>query len=575
MKKLFAIVAWGTAVALSLAARPRGAQELVPSGHWVYDALMAVSLESRIVNFADSAPLTVQELSLYLDEIDYDALSDGGKAQYDRIRAYFSESIFSFGSDLISVGVEPSVNPEAFFKTNKNIDWTFDRYSRQPVLSVPLGITVGDWVAMKMDVSLGENKGMALHHDNRTNIPISASEIDVNFPSYGYLSAGARLSEKTGIGVQIALGPQSIGRSLNGSVIMSDYLTGTTTAKLLFYSPNFKYTGAVSEFNVDKYLYTHQFDVRLFQRVTFTALEGVLIYAPLELRFMNPLTIFHGFSPWRDYGDDDGNRNVDDVESHICAYLGLKTEFVPVNGLRFYGMFAMTQFQTPYERSNWPDDKTPNGMGGQLGSEAYIPFREGYLHFALEGYYAQPFLYIKEGPNWTLVRTYSENIGDHALFYEWVGSPFGPDTVSCELTAGYERPGKFSVDAMYLFMARGEYCSGSNAFTDALGWGGTDSVVGEGNRIGKGDDKTDDFKNWVYPRKSQDNWRERRDWVAPTGTPEFVNRLAVRGSWYAKPWLKLTAQPAYVFVFNHGHERGSFEHGFEMAFAVQCSFIRF
>ncbi|MDE6705689.1 MAG: hypothetical protein K2J81_07255 [Treponemataceae bacterium] len=572
MRKTLLAVLWlGFFAVLSLGAVPRGGrrggQELIPSGHWIYDALMAVSLESRTVNFADSAPLTVQELTLYLDEIDYDALSEGGRAQYDRIRAYFAEPVFSFGSDLISAGVEPSVNPEAFFKTNKGIDWTFDRYHRLPLISVPVSITVGDWVAMKVDVSLGENKGAMLHHDNYTNIPSAASEVDVNFPSYGYLSAGARISEKTGIGFQIALGPQSIGRSLNGSVIMSDYLTGTTAAKLLFYSPNIKYTGSVTEFNVDKYLYMHQFDVRLFKRVTFTLLEGVLVYAPLELRFLNPLTIFHGYSPWRDYGDDEGNKDVDDVESHICAYLGLKSEFVPVDGLRFYGMFAMTQFQTPYERSNWPDDKTPNGMGGQLGSEAFVPFRGGYLHFALEGYYAQPFLYIKEGPNWTLVRTYSENIGDHALFYEWVGSPFGPDTVSCELTAGYEKPGVFSVDGMYLFMARGEYCSGSRAFTKELDWGGTDSVVGSGNT-------DDDFKNWIYPRDGQTDWRERRDWITPTGTPEFVNRLAVRGSWYAKPWLKISAQPAYVFVFNHNHERGAFAHGFEMSLGVECSFFR-
>ncbi|MDE5798119.1 MAG: hypothetical protein K2H73_03740, partial [Treponemataceae bacterium] len=63
-------------------------------------------------------------------------------------------------------------------------------------------------------------------------------------------------------------------------------------------------------------------------------------------------------------------------------------------------------------------------------------------------------------------------------------------------------------------------------------------------------------------------------WITPTGTPEFVNRLAVRGSWYAKPWLKISAQPAYVFVFNHNHERGAFAHGFEMSLGVECSFFR-
>ena len=85
MRKTLLAVLWLGMVAVLLPALPRGGrrggQELIPSGHWIYDALMAVSLESRTVNFADSAPLTVQELTLYLDEIDYDALSEGGRAQ--------------------------------------------------------------------------------------------------------------------------------------------------------------------------------------------------------------------------------------------------------------------------------------------------------------------------------------------------------------------------------------------------------------------------------------------------------------------------------------------------------------
>ena len=49
--------------------RSRSAQELIPSGHWIYDSLMAISLEARILNFADSAPLSIQELTTYLNDI--------------------------------------------------------------------------------------------------------------------------------------------------------------------------------------------------------------------------------------------------------------------------------------------------------------------------------------------------------------------------------------------------------------------------------------------------------------------------------------------------------------------------
>ncbi|MBR1536627.1 MAG: hypothetical protein IJ630_06800, partial [Treponema sp.] len=57
----------------------RGAQELLESGHWVYDSLTAISLEAKVLNFSGTAPLTIKQVQLYLDEIDYDSLSDVGR----------------------------------------------------------------------------------------------------------------------------------------------------------------------------------------------------------------------------------------------------------------------------------------------------------------------------------------------------------------------------------------------------------------------------------------------------------------------------------------------------------------
>ncbi|MBQ7538243.1 MAG: hypothetical protein IJT42_04690, partial [Treponema sp.] len=385
--------------------RSRSAQELVPSGHWIYDAMMALSLENRALNFADSAPLSIQELRTYLDEVDYDSLSEAGRSQYDRIERYVADRRFALGSDLISISLEPKFNVSAFYKSNDDIDWVYDRYSREPVFDAPFVISCADYFAMDMEISLGSSKGASLKNDNYSNIPYQTKNMDVNFPYSAYFNTGYKFSEKTGVAFQIQQGSQSIGRTLGGSIIWSDHLTGTTQAKLSAYSPNVKYTATISEFNVDKYMYMHNVEARLFKKFTLGVQEGILVYAPMELRFMNPWTIFHGFSPWRDYGDESGDRSSDDPESHTCAYLGIKAEFTPVKYLRLYGLFAMTQYATPYEKSNWPDSLQPDGLGGQWGAESYIPFREGYLHFGLEASYTQPYLYIKESPNWSLVRT--------------------------------------------------------------------------------------------------------------------------------------------------------------------------
>ena len=536
--------------------RSRSAQELVPAGHWIYDALMALSLENRTLNFADSAPLSIQELFTYLDEIEYDNLSEAGKTQYDRIKAYAGEKRFSIGSDLLSINIEPNFNVSAFYKTNDDIDWVYDRYSREPVFDCPFVIACADYFAMDMEISLGSSKGSSLQNDNYSNIPYQTKNMDVNFPYSAYFNTGYKFTEKTGVAFQIQQGSQSIGRTLGGSIIWSDHLTGTTQAKLSAYSPNVKYTATISEFNVDKYMYMHNIEARLFKKFTLGVQEGILVYAPMELRFMNPWTIFHGFAPWRDYGDESGDRSSDDPESHTCAYLGIKAEFTPVKYLRLYGLFAMTQYATPYEKSNWPDSLQPDGLGGQWGAESYIPFREGYLHFGLEASYTQPYLYIKESPNWSLVRTYSESMGDHAIFYEWIGSPNDPDTISAQLTGGYEKPGRYSIEGNYLFMARGEM-SGSKVFSN-IAWGGQATEQGTTTA------------GWCYPETVS-----QRNYSTPHGTPEYVNRISLRGTWYAKEYLKFILQPAYVAIFNHNNQSGEKAFGFEIAAAVSINLIKF
>ncbi|MBR4321108.1 hypothetical protein [Treponema sp.] len=536
--------------------RSRSAQELVPSGHWIYDAMMALSLENRALNFADSAPLSIQELRTYLDEVDYDSLSDAGRSQYDRIERYVADRRFALGSDLISISLEPKFNVSAFYKSNDDIDWVYDRYSREPVFDAPFVISCADYFAMDMEISLGSSKGASLKNDNYSNIPYQTKNMDVNFPYSAYFNTGYKFSEKTGVAFQIQQGSQSIGRTLGGSIIWSDHLTGTTQAKLSAYSPNVKYTATISEFNVDKYMYMHNVEARLFKKFTLGVQEGILVYAPMELRFMNPWTIFHGFAPWRDYGDESGDRSSDDPESHTCAYLGIKAEFTPVKYLRLYGLFAMTQYATPYEKENWPDSLQPDGLGGQWGAESYIPFREGYLHFGLEASYTQPYLYIKESPNWSLVRTYSENMGDHAIFYEWIGSPNGPDTISAQLTGGYEKPGRYSIEGNYLFMARGEM-SGSKVFSN-IAWGGQATEQGTTTA------------GWCYPETVS-----QRNYSTPHGTPEYVNRISLRGTWYAKEYLKFILQPAYVAIFNHNNQSGEKAFGFEIAAAVSINLIKF
>lgn len=554
-------------------AAPRGAQELIPSGHWIYDSLMAISLESGLVNFADSAPISIQELKVYLNEIDYDSLSEAGKADYDRILDYFKEENLSIGMDILSIGIEPSLSLEGYYKSNDDVDWVYNRYEREHLLDMPTTITCGDYFSMSMDVYLGQNKCMASHNDNYSNVPLAADQIDINFPDDGYFSTGKMLTDTTGIGFQIGKGERSIGRLSTGSMIWSENLTGASYAQFEAYNPVFKYTGSVSQFNVDKFMYAHQIDVRIKKRFQLSFFEGLFVNAPMELRFMNPWMVFHGFSPWRDYSP-----KQTDTEDHTCDYFAIKAQFTPINNLRLYGTFAMTQYQTPFEKANWADDVTPNGLGGQLGAEYYLPVGKGRFRFGLEGSIANPYLYIKESPNWSLVRTYNENIGDQDYFYEWIGSPFGPDTISGEASVSYEVPKKYSIDLKYLFMARGEMSGDSvfrNLFVNGKRWGGqyTDFPYEDGKDYRPGGDNH--VRDWCYPDSAnQSDASSRQNRSCPTGTPEYVNRLSLCGTLYPNDYLKLKLQPSYVLIFNRNHQEGNTKHSFECVISAKLNFVK-
>lgn len=545
----------------------RSRQELVRSGHWIYDAVAALSLESGIRNFADCAPLTIAEIESYLAEIDIDSLSESGLKQWQRIQDYFGEENLSFKSDIFSANFEPSFNPECYYKTNDEIGWVYDRYSRNNIIDVPVTLSVKDYVALGMDTHLGENKGATLHNDNYFNIPTKDTEVDVNFPNYGYLSTGYKFTERTGLSFQLGMGEQSIGRTQTGSIILSDYMTGASFGKLSIYSPNLKYTFDTIQLNVDKYMYYHEFTGRFFNKLTLSFMEATLTNAPWELRYINPFTIYHGAAPWRDYSEDDANNG---------EFMGLRFDFAPFRYVRFFGMFAMNQYQVPYERRDFADSLTPNSLGGQAGFESMIPAAGGYVKIAGEGYYAQPTLYIKQSPDWSFFRTYTDNIGDNQVFYEWTGSPFGPDTIAGELSVGYENPGKWSLDLIYLFAAQGNNAEKKIFYDKKSGtwYSSTDNDNAKIRDAHKTAATTPD--SWVYPT-TENGISQYAE--TPTDVPKYTHRISLRGKWQATDRLSFTFQPSFVAILNNTgssgvHERGNNEYGFEGALAVKVKLSR-
>lgn len=518
---------------------PRRGQDLVESGHWVYDALAQLEIDVGRWNFIDESPLSVQTIQGILEDIPYERLSEAGKIQYERIREFFQEFDFSLDAGIFSIGIEPKVNLEFYAKTENDLAWLYGNHERKRTLEAPLKITIGDYFSVFMGFAVGQRRRfLENENQNYVNHFFTEEAFDPNITHSTYLSTGYRWKNGVGLNFSLGYGKQNYGRAALGSTILSDYLTDIPYLQLRLYSPIFAYSFNVRQINPKTTFYAHTIDFRLFKKLTLGFMEGGAGYDDFEMSFINPLGIFHAYEMHNHYD--------------WISYFAFKLNYVPIKNLRIYLLYSMDEHQLFTEDTSAPDS-APEAKSLQGGVELQFPIRNGFLRFNLEGYYADPYFMIKESPNWSLV-----SAKDGA--YEWFGSPIGPDSVAGKFHAEYEQPGKFSVGLNYIFAARGEF-SQKDIFKE---WR-------RGNYVNLEPDE------WIYPTKTGENAYGRKYKTPHTSAgnkPEYDNIIYLRASYSPTKWFTIVAQPAYIFVFNHNNEAGKFRHGFEGAISARFDFCR-
>ncbi len=108
-----------------LNAETYGSQQLIPAGHWVYDALFMLSNETQRTSFATNAPISVGELKMYLNLVPYEKLGDAGKNLYDKLSDYLGEKAFKFDMGPVYFGFNLNAAPGVLYKSNSELDWSF------------------------------------------------------------------------------------------------------------------------------------------------------------------------------------------------------------------------------------------------------------------------------------------------------------------------------------------------------------------------------------------------------------------------------------------------------------------
>jgi len=517
-------------------------QKMLHPDDWAYEAISILSREQGEIFFTDSRITSAQMLN-YLDTIDEYSLSESGFAIYDKLYNYLNSTpVFNFQSDYVDISMDLLLQPEMYYKSNENISWIYNEHSRNALLTIPFGFSLGPWFTAEMDFYLGENEYAATLHNNYSNIPSDGGHIDLHTPKRAYISAGIPFGKASGIHLTLGTGDNFFGQTQTGSIIMSEYLQRVSYAQASIYSPAFKYTAQVMQYEVNKYQYMHYFQLRPHRSVSLSIAEGVMVNAPLELRYLNPFMIFHSFESYktyRDYNDDLGYDRNDDIiyesqtnNSRVGSYLGFKLEWQPVKNLRLYGLFVMTQLQISYEKKNWPELLTPDALGFQAGINLSFPLNNGYLDFGIEGVYTYPYLYVLHNEKWSFFKEAHE-VDNMTLRY-WTGTPFGPDTIAGAFKAGFRSSANWYIGFSFIYSAQGDRSS-LDIFNDKVNHSYRPTPV-------------------VFDVT-----------VPPTGIPLYTYTTVLEGEYYFRDWLSFNAQTGYRVMKRNDLK----EQGFELTLSVR------
>lgn len=126
-------------------------------------------------------------------------------------------------------------------------------------------------------------------------------------------------------------------------------------------------------------MYLHQIALRPFKNLKFSIIEGGLLNAPFELRFVNPIVLVHSYHARLNY-----NATFPYPDDAYASYFGWYIEYFPMKNLHAYILLAQDELQTAKEK-----DKTgsliPYGIGVQFGADYKLPLNsQDALKFQLE-----------------------------------------------------------------------------------------------------------------------------------------------------------------------------------------------
>jgi hypothetical protein len=523
-------------------------------GDPVLEDIRFLSREAGHSLISFTPPFSRDEIALFLNEFDVETLSPVGREAYSRIQAALSpETLLSSG--FFSLSTHIILTGEARIRTNVDVLWDDFSYhfkDSPALLSAPVNLFFGNTVQLFIEPVI--NRDPSVFDEENTvfgmNVPYTSDNFDMNMPLRAFFAVGGPWWN-----FELGRDRVSFGVGRTGNMAISDTPDYYDMARFSLFSSVFKYSLLISQTpltlngsnnsllapdaktpdfsdggmnsTTNRYLYVHRFDIRLFKKVSLALTEGVMVgNSPLELRFINPLTIFHSFFSWRDYPD--WNKQAD--RSHMIGSLfSVDVEWAIIPSLALYGQFVMNELSTQYEIDNFPEEQAPNATGYLLGLEFDRDFSGWQTVVWGEFVYTDPFLYVLSSPfaSFIWMRRLAD-MGTKPLRYTWFGHWEGRDTILFAVGSSFSK-GRLNFSADVSYALKGEH-------TLLWDWG-----MGQGYN----DQKT------------------------PSGLSEKRLTAAFGSTWQILSYLTLYGQIGGAVIFNAQHTLGNTEYGGFFALSVK------
>lgn len=418
-----------------------------------YDDLYLMSLENGSTLLSYKKPMSLAEIAMFYKEIESVSLSQQGEVLYGNLDTLLSKDnmLFSYENFSFNTNLILALQGQYFYNADKapEVD-KFIKYNQMPApLTIPLEFGFSRHVYAYTDLIIGKNfSGFRLSHPY-TNIPLAQTALDYHFPKKAGLSVGNSF-----FNVHIGRGRLNVGKTLSGSMLISDIPDRHDYITASLFSKHIKMDTTIAELKPMRFFITHALSFKPVKQFSITLHEGILLASLFDPKFLNPLMVFHNYAAW-----NETYVNHTDQNSMGCQ-LGIDINIVPIRGLRLYGQFGMNQFQTPSELAGGAS-YIPNSMGGIAGVEYAFSLPIAYLVLTGEFMYADPWLYIGATKDISFYTYRKENVYatsdyDKSLMEYWLANPYGPDSITAFLKVSLTLPHKYKADLTYRFVLKGE-----------------------------------------------------------------------------------------------------------------------